>query len=107
VVRDPRKSHNESTIQLLLADRHPESITVYTDESRTYEALEDADAYDREYVIHGDGKCAGDEVHVKTCKSHGRTCDAWLSPHRGISNNRLTQYLRAFHLRWDLFRKPG
>ena len=31
----------------------------------------------------------------------------WLSPHRGISKDKLTQYLRAFQLRRQLYRKPG
>ena len=33
--------------------------------------------------------------------------DAWLSPHRGVSKDRLTPYFRAFQLRRGVFRKPG
>jgi len=31
----------------------------------------------------------------------------WLSPHRSISKDRLTPYLRAFQFRRKVFRKPG
>jgi len=103
----PSKAADESTIRLLLADRQQESLTVYTDGFRAYEPLEDDDAFDREYVVHGDGEYADDEVHVNTCESHASQVRRWLSPHRGISKDKLTQYLRAFQLRRELFRKPG
>ncbi len=93
---NPAKAADESTIRLLLADRQQESLTVYTDGFRTYEPLEEDEAFNREYVVHGDGEYADDEVHVNTCESH-----------RGISKDKLTQYLRAFQLRWELFRKTG
>ena len=32
---------------------------------------------------------------------------SWLSPHRGVSKDKLTPYLRAFQLRGEVFRKPG
>ena len=48
-----------------------------------------------------------DEVHVNTCESHASQVRRWLSPHRGVSKDKLTQYLRAFQLRQELFRKPG
>ena len=32
---------------------------------------------------------------------------SWLSPHRGISKDKLTPYLRAFQLRCRVYRKPG
>ncbi len=60
--------------------------------------LEKDEKFDREYVVHGDGEYADDTVHVNIYESHGRASDAWLSPHRGISNDRLTQHLRAFQL---------
>ena len=31
----------------------------------------------------------------------------WLSPHRGVSKDKLTPYLRAFQLRRRILRKPG
>jgi len=95
----PAKAADESTIRLLLADRQQESLTVYTDGLRAYEPLEADDAFDREYVVHSDGEYADDEVHVNTCESHASQVRRWLSPHRGISEDKLTQYLRAFQLR--------
>ena len=103
----PAKAADESTIRLLLADRQQESLTVFTDGFRAYEPLEDDDAFDREYVVHNDGEYADDEVHVNTCESHASLTRRWLSPHRGVSKDKLTQYLRAFQLRRELYRKPG
>jgi transposase-like protein len=103
----PAKAADESTIRLLLAAGQQESLTVYTDGFRAYEPLEEDDAFDREYVVHGDGEYADDEVHVNTCESHASLTRRWLSPHRGISKDKLTQYLRAFQLRRELYRKPG
>lgn len=94
----PAKAADESTIRLLLAVGQQESLTVYTDSFRAYEPLEDDDAFDREY--------ADDEVHVNACESHASRVRRWLSPYRGISKDKLTQYLRAFQLRRELFRKP-
>jgi transposase-like protein len=103
----PAKAADESTIRLLLADRNEESLTVYTDGFRAYEPLDEDDEFDREYVVHSDGEYAADEVHVNTCESHASLTRRWLSPHRGISKDKLTQYLRAFQLRRELYRKPG
>jgi transposase-like protein len=103
----PAKAADESTIRLLLADRKEESLTVYTDGFRAYEPLDEDDAFDREYVVHSDGEYADDEVHVNTCESHASLTRRWLLPHRGISKDKLTQYLRAFQLRRELYRKPG
>ena len=103
----PAKAADESTIRLLLADRKEESLTVYTDGFRAYDPLEADDAFDREYVVHGDGEYADDEVHVNSCESHASLVRRWLSPHRGVSKDKLTQYLRAFQLRRELYRKPG
>jgi transposase-like protein len=101
------KAADESTIRLLLADRQQESLTVYTDSFRAYEPLEADDAFNREYVVHGDGEYADDEVYVNTCESHASRVRRWLSPHRGISKDKLIQYLRAFQLRRKLYRKSG
>jgi len=103
----PAKAANESTIRLLLADRKEESITVYTDGFRAYEPLDEDDAFDREYVVHGDGEYADGDVHVNTRESHGTLARSWLSPHRGVSKDKLTPYLRAFQLRRRVYRKPG
>ncbi len=103
----PAKSANESTVRLLLVVSEEESLTVYTDGFRAYNPLEDDDEFHREYVVHGDGEYADGDVHVNTCESHASLLRRWLSPHRGVSKDKLTQYLRAFQLRSELFRKSG
>ncbi len=67
----PAKTADESTIRLLLAVGQQESLTVSTDGFRAYEPLEEDDAFDREYVVHGDGEYVDGDVHVNTCESHG------------------------------------
>jgi transposase len=103
----PAKAADESTVRLLLADRQQESLTVYTDGFRAYEPLEEDDAFNREYVVHGDGEYVDGDVHVNTCESHGSLARSWLSPHRGVSKDKLTLYFRAFQLRRHVYRKPG
>ena len=103
----PAKSADESTIRLLLADRQQEPLPVYTDGFCAYDPLEKDESFDREYVVHGDGEYADNTVHVNTCESHASLARRWLSPHRGVSKDRLTPYLRAFQLRREVFRKPG
>ncbi|WP_435187048.1 IS1595 family transposase [Halobellus sp. EA9] len=103
----PAKSADESTVRLLLADHEQESLTVYTDGFRAYDPLEDDEEFDREYVVHGDGEYADGDVHVNTCESHASLARRWLSPHQGVSKDRLTPYFRAFQLRQRVRRKPG
>jgi transposase len=103
----PAKAATESTIRLLLADRQQESLTVYTDGFRAYDPLEEDNAFTREYVVHSDGEYVDGDAHVNTCESHASLTRRWLSPHRGVSKDRLTPYLRAFQLRREVFRKPG
>jgi len=103
----PAKDADESTVRLLLANRQQESLTVYTDGFRAYESLEEDDAFIREYVVDGDGEYVDGDVHVNTCESHGSLVRSWLSPHRGVSKDKLTPYLIALQLRREVFRKPG
>ncbi len=103
----PAKSADESTIRLLLADRQQESLTVYTDGFRAYDPLEEDDEFTREYVVHSDGEYADGDIHINTCESHASLTRRWLSPHRGVSKDKLTPYLRAFQLRRRILRKPG
>jgi transposase-like protein len=77
----PAKAADESMIQLLVADRNEESLTVYTDGFRAYEPLDEDDAFHREYVVHEDGEYVDGDVHVNTCESHGSLARSWLSPH--------------------------
>jgi len=103
----PAKAADESTIRLLLGTRQQESLTVYTDGFRAYERLDSDDAFDREYVVHGEGEYADGDVHVNTCESHASLARRWLSPHRGVSKDKLTPYLRGLQLRQRVRRKPG
>ncbi len=72
---------------------------MYTDGFRAYEPVDADDAFTREYVVHGDGEYVDGDVHVNTFESHGSLVRSWLSPHRGVSKDKLTPYLRAFQLR--------
>jgi transposase-like protein len=103
----PAKSADESTVRLLLDNHEEESLTIYTDGFRAYDPLEDDENYQREAVIHGDGEYVDGDAHVNTCESHASLVRRWLSPHRGISKDKLTPYLRAFQLRRRIFQKPG
>ncbi|WP_254531974.1 IS1595 family transposase [Natrinema gelatinilyticum] len=103
----PAKSADESTVRLLLADHEEESLTVYTDGFRAYEPLETDENFQREAVIHGDGEYVDGDAHVNTCESHSSLARRWLSPHRGVSKDKLTTYLRSFQLRRQILRKPG
>jgi transposase-like protein len=76
----PAKAAGESTIRLLLSNRTQESMTVYTDGFRAYEPLNEDDAFDREYVVHGEGEYADEEVHVNTCESQRRWRDGGSRP---------------------------
>lgn len=68
----PAKAATESTVRLLLANRKAESVTVYTDGFRAYDPLDEDDAFDCEYVVHGDGEYVDGDVHLNTCESHRR-----------------------------------
>ena len=103
----PAKSVDTSTVRLLLADRQEESITVYTDGFRAYDPLDDTADIEREAVVHGDGEYVDGDAHVNTCESHASLARRWLSPHRGVSKDKLTRYLRAFQLRRELLQIPG
>ena len=72
-----------------------------------YDPLEDDEDFQREAVIHSDGEYAAGDAHVNTCESHTSLARRWLSPHRGVSKDKLTPYLRAFQLRQRILRKSG
>jgi transposase-like protein len=103
----PAKSADESTVRLLLGGREEESLTVYTDGFRAYDRLEEDENFQREAVIHSDGEYVEGNAHVNTCESHASLARRWLSPHRGVSKDKLTPYLRAFQLRRRILRKSG
>ena len=103
----PAKSADESTVRLLLDNREEESLTIYTDGFRVYDPLDENEDYHRESVIHGDGEYVDGDAHVNSCESHASLARRWLSPHRGVSKDKLTAYLRPFQLRRRILRKPG
>ncbi|WP_435197723.1 IS1595 family transposase [Natronomonas sp. EA1] len=103
----PAKSADEATVRLLLDNREKESLTVYTDGFRAYDPLDDDESFRRESVIHGDGEYVDGDAHVNTCESHASLARRWLSPHRGVSKDKLTAYLRPLQLRRRILRKPG
>lgn len=105
-VRRPAKSADQSIVRLL-ADREEEPLTVFTDGFRAYDPLEEHDGFVRESVVHPDGENADGEVQVNSYESHRSLLRPWLSPHRVISKDEQTPYLRALQLRRSLFRKPG
>ena len=84
---NPAKAADESTIRLLLGNRQQESLTVYTDGFQAYEPLDSDNAFERQYVVHGEGEYADGDVHVNTCESHASLARRWLSPHRGVSKD--------------------
>jgi len=69
----PAKSADEATVRLLLDNRKKESLTVYTDGFRAYDPLDDAETFQRESVIHGDGEYVDGDAHVNTCESRIET----------------------------------
>jgi len=103
----PAKSADKATVRLLLDNHEKESLTVYTDGFRAYDPLDDDESFHRESVIHGDGEYVDGDTHVNTCESHASLARRWLSPHRGVSKDKLTAYLRPFQLRRRILRKPG
>ncbi|WP_458188888.1 IS1595 family transposase [Haladaptatus sp. NG-WS-4] len=103
----PAKSADETTVRLLLALSEEESLIVYTDGFRAYDPREDDENFHREAVIHGEGEYVDGDAHVNTCESHASLARRWLSPHRGVSKDKLTAYLRSFQLRRRILRKPG
>jgi transposase-like protein len=68
----PVKAVKESTIRFLLSDRQEESFTVYTDGFWAYEPPEADDAFDREYVVHGDGEYVDGNVRSTPARATHR-----------------------------------
>jgi transposase len=75
---------------------------VHTDEYAVYKRLE-AWGYRHKTVCHGRGEYARDEdgdgfceVHVNTMEGFWSLLRSWLRPHRGISQDKLPDYLGFF-----------
>jgi hypothetical protein len=60
-----------------------------------------------EFVVHGDGDYADGDVHMNICESCASLARRWLSPHRGISKDKLRPYPRVLRLRHRVYRKLG
>jgi hypothetical protein len=76
----PAKAAEESIIRLLLADRHQESLTVYTDGFRVYEPLDEDDTFDWKYVVHSEGEYADEDVYITLVRATRRWRDAGSRP---------------------------
>jgi len=74
-VRISAKAADELTIRPLMPNRHQESLTVYTDGFQAYESLDEADAFTREYAVHGDGEYVDGDVHGTHVRATNRWCD--------------------------------
>ncbi len=79
----PAKAVDESTIRFFLAERREESTTVYTDGFRAYDPLEKDDAFDCEYVVHGEENTLM-ETFTSTPARARLLARSWLSPHRSL-----------------------
>lgn len=53
----PPRATDEPTIQLLLVERHQKLFILYTGRFRTYERIEEDDAFTRDYVVYGERLC--------------------------------------------------
>jgi transposase-like protein len=94
-------------VRLLLDDYEKESLTVYTDGFQAYDPFNDNENFHRESVVHDDGEYIDGVAHVNKCESQALLARRWLSPHRGVSKDKLTAYLRAFQSRRRILRKSG
>lgn len=94
-------------MRLLLDTCEEELLTVYTDEFRAYDPLEEDETYQREAFIHRGGEYVDGDAHVNTSESHASLVRRWLSAHRDVSKDKLTPYLRVFQLHRRILRKSG
>ena len=94
VRQDTIKPHIEETVV-------PGSM-IYTDEYNIYSRLQQW-GYGHRTVCHGKGEYARDEdgdgfheVHINTMEGFWSLLRSWLRPHRGISQEKLPEYLGFF-----------
>src|SRR4051812_20211442 len=90
------------TIQPIIEAAVATDTLVHTDEYGVYARLE-AWGYQHKTVCHGRGEYARDEdgdgfceVHVNTIEGFWSLLRSWLRPHRGISQDKLPDYLGFF-----------
>lgn len=102
----------QRTIAPLIKDVIAPNTIVYTDEYSIYNRLEEW-GYEHKTVCHGRGEYARDEdgdgfheVHVNTIEGFWSLLRSWLRPHRGISQEKLPNYLGFFEFTHNV-RKRG
>src|SRR5689334_25097799 len=95
----------QTTIKSIIKAAVAKDTLVHTDEYSVYARLE-AWGYQHKTVCHGRGEYARDEdgdgfceVHVNTIEGFWSLLRSWLRPHRGISQDKLPDYLGFFQFR--------
>jgi transposase len=92
----------QATIKPVIEATVAKGSLIYTDEYNVYARLP-AWGYRHNSVCHGQGEYARDEdgdgfceVHVNTMEGLWSLLRSWLRPHRGISQEKLPDYLGFF-----------
>jgi transposase len=92
----------QTTIKPIIEVAVAKDTLVHTDEYSVYARLE-AWGYWHKTVCHGRGEYARDEdgdgfceVHVNTIEGFWSLLRSWLRPHRGVSQDKLPDYLGFF-----------
>jgi len=92
----------QATIKPVIEATVAKGSLIYTDEYNVYARLP-AWGYPHKTVCHGQGEYARDEdgdgfceVHVNTMAGLWSLLRSWLRPHRGISQEKLPDYLGFF-----------
>ncbi len=92
----------QATIKPVIEDAVAKGTLVHTDEYGIYARLQTW-GYQHKTVSHGHGEYAPDEDGDSFCEGHVNTLEgfwsllrSWLRPHRGISQNKLPDYLGFF-----------
>lgn len=92
----------QATIKPIITTIVSPGSLIYTDEYDIYARLEQW-GYEHQTVCHSAGEYARDEdgdgfceVHVNTIEGVWSLLRSWLRPHRGISQEKLPQYLGFF-----------
>jgi transposase len=94
----------QTTIKPIIEAAVAKDTLVHTDEHSVCARLE-AWGYQHKTVCHGRGEYARDEdgdgfceVHVNTIEGFWSLLRSWLRPHRGISQDKLPDYLGFFQV---------
>ena len=92
----------QSTIKPIITATVLPGSLIYTDEYDIYARVEQW-GYEHQTVCHSAGEYARDEdgdgfheIHVNTIEGVWSLLRSWLRPHRGISQDKLPQYLGFF-----------